>query len=65
MDQVLTDNLAFTRSILGIADPKEIARRLDAFFQAHLGRRWMRSSRASLGWGPPSEFTLRTVAASS
>jgi Phosphotransferase enzyme family len=37
MDQVLTDNPAFTRSILGTADPGEIASRLDAFCKAHLG----------------------------
>ena len=37
MDEVLTDNPAFTRSILGTADPEEIARRLDGFCEAHLG----------------------------
>jgi hypothetical protein len=39
MDQVLTDNPAFTRSILGTADPVEIAGRLDAYCEAHLGSR--------------------------
>jgi Phosphotransferase enzyme family len=37
MDQVLTDNPAFTRSILGTADPAEIAGRLDAFCEVYLG----------------------------
>jgi hypothetical protein len=36
---VLTDNPAFTRSILGTAEPAEIARRLDAFCEVHLGPR--------------------------
>ena len=34
---MLTDNPAFTRSILGTADPDEISRRLDAYCKAHLG----------------------------
>jgi Ser/Thr protein kinase RdoA (MazF antagonist) len=34
---VLSDNPAFTRSILGTAEPTRIARRLDAFCEAHLG----------------------------
>jgi hypothetical protein len=39
MDQVLSDNPAFTRSILGTADPEEIAARLDGFCKEHLGSR--------------------------
>ncbi len=31
MDEVLTDYPTFTRSILGTADPRELARRLNAF----------------------------------
>lgn len=39
MEQVLTDNSAFTRSILGTADPEEILRSLDVFCEEHLGSR--------------------------
>jgi hypothetical protein len=39
MEQVLTDNPAFARSIFGTADPEEITGRLDAFCEAHLGSR--------------------------
>jgi hypothetical protein len=35
--EILTDNPTLTRSILGTADPKEVADRLDAFCEAHLG----------------------------
>jgi Ser/Thr protein kinase RdoA (MazF antagonist) len=37
MERVLTENPAFTRSILGTADPARVARRLDALCAAHLG----------------------------
>jgi hypothetical protein len=37
MNEVLTDNPAFTHSILGTDDPGEVASRLDAFCEAHLG----------------------------
>jgi hypothetical protein len=37
MDEALTDNPAFTYSILGTADLQEVFRRLDAFCKAHLG----------------------------
>jgi hypothetical protein len=39
MDQVLTDTPALTHSILGTADPAEIAGRLDTFCKGHLGSR--------------------------
>ena len=37
LDQVLTDNPVFTSSILGTANPEEVATRLDAFCEEHLG----------------------------
>ncbi len=39
MRDVLTDNPAFTRSILGTADPERVVRRLDAFCEENLGSR--------------------------
>jgi hypothetical protein len=37
MRDVLAHNPVFTRSVLGTADAQEVARRLDAFCEAHLG----------------------------
>jgi hypothetical protein len=39
LDQVLTDNPVFTRSILGTADPEEIAARFHVFCEEHLRSR--------------------------
>jgi hypothetical protein len=39
IDQVLSDNAALTRSILGTADPEEIAARLHVFCEEHLRSR--------------------------
>jgi hypothetical protein len=37
MDEVLLEDPAFTRSILGTSDPEEVRRELDSFCAAYLG----------------------------
>ena len=59
MEQVLTDNPALTRSILGIADPEEVLRRLDAFCEMHLGSKVVEVLYCGLSSGASFGLLLR------